>query len=278
MNKNYFLGILLSTFISMCGMEPTQEPFPLMQLPDELLLKVIGCTPPPLDEAIPTIKALRLVNKRFRSLLTAQTDLSKVTQALARTCNVPYLKALQELSLSLPACQKLKTEWHKNTIKKLKIALEEKEQRKLQNGGIHLQRTCWQPDGNLLLGVLYKHIVIEKCFAGPLLRTLYWTVLMRLDCYENVDTNYLVRLTESPEAKNVLPSDGFKRFEFINCPSNPNVCAFFCKVILGIEQFQMVGKWENGQIAHRSLEIGSCDLRAHPEWNRESVQLNNSQE
>ena len=123
MSKSYFFGILLSTFISMWGMQQLQEPCSLMQLPDELLLHVICCPPSLLDEAVTTIKALRLVNKRFRSLLTAKTDLSRVTQALAHTCNVPYPNALQALSLSLPACKQLKIEWITNLNEKLKSAM-----------------------------------------------------------------------------------------------------------------------------------------------------------
>ena len=271
MNKNYFLGIMLCVFVSICAMEQTQEPFPLMQLPDELLLQVICCAPPPLDEAITTLKALRLVDRRFRSLLTAKTDLCKVTHTLSHTCNVAYLKALEALALSLPACQELKSEWHKNTIEKLKITLEEKSQCKMQNVGVHLQRICWQPDGNLLLGVLCK----ETVFVSPSMQllTIYGTLLMRLNRNESVDKNYIVALTEFRYVKNILPYEGFKRLEFITCPSNPTVCALFHEVILGTEKFQMVGKWENGQMADRSSISGNaCDLPAHQiEWDGESV-------
>lgn len=267
MNKNYFFGIVISAFVSICGMEQAQGPFPLMQLPDELLSHVIHCTPPPLDEAVTTLKTLRLVNKRIRSLLTTKTDLNYIARALQHNCNIYYPEVLQ--LLSLPVCEQLKKEWYINTSEKIKSILCKDVRYTTKHFNVCLKRTCRQPDGNLLLGVLFS---TEG--NGNIIHTIYTIMLMRLTRSERIDTNYIVEITQIPRARNVLPSDGFNKLEFITCPSNPNVWALFHEVNLGTEKFKMLAKWEDGKMTPESYFFATdgCDLPAHQiEWDGENV-------
>ena len=220
---------------------------PFDQLPKELLEYIMNFTSSDPQQAVATIKNMRLCNRRFRSLLTSKKDIEKYGRILQRNCKIPYIKALH--ILSLPVCKELKSEWKAKINAPLDILIKKlPSKQNYTKPYFNFQQVCLQPDNKLLLGVF-----IAYYYEFVPLTVLCEFALMRLNTDESLDIDFGLKQLETwNDACDVTPTDGFQALEFIPCPTTPNINALYYRITAGPYKSEAIGTWKDDkwQLAH----------------------------